>query len=153
MSKNFNIDLLYYWGNHAIDDLKKDYIRGLIIKQYVDVSRCVKDEKFLISFVKVYNWFLGSSNFKKEVMADLIIIYMALTDCVVDLSDEVCIDIISNASIETVGRYGGMVSHTYLRKLCIDKYHNYAFDFYDFTLYDKVDSDCLKRKKYRKDDK
>ena len=76
MSKEINVNLLYCWGNQAIDDLEKDYIRKLIIKQYVKVSKCVSDEEFLIPFVKVYNWFLDSSNFKKEVMADLIIIYM-----------------------------------------------------------------------------
>lgn len=155
MSKNINVNLLYYWGNQAIDDLEKDYIRELIIRQYVEDARYVRDEKFLTSFVKIYNWFLNSNNFKKEVMADLIIIYMALTDCVINLSDDVCRDIINNASVETVGRYGDMVSHAYLKKLCIDKYHGYAFEFYDFTSHDKDDSRCLKRKivnEYRKDD-
>ena len=94
MSKEINVNLLYCWGNQAIDDLEKDYIRKLIIKQYVKVAKCVSDEEFLIPFVKVYNWFLESSNFKKEVMADLIIIYMTLTDCIIDLSDDICIDIL-----------------------------------------------------------
>ena len=27
MSKNVNVNLLYHWGDKAIDDLEKDYIR------------------------------------------------------------------------------------------------------------------------------
>ena len=156
MSKEINVNLLYCWGNQAIDDLEKDYIRKLIIKQYVKVSKCVSDEEFLIPFVKVYNWFLDSSNFKKEVMADLIIIYMTLTDCIIDLSDDICRDIVDNASIETIGFYGDMIGHCNLRMLCINKFWDYAFEFYDFTSRDKDISKCLKRKvinEYGKDDK
>ncbi len=156
MSKEINVNLLYCWGNQAVDDLEKDYIRKLIIKQYVKVAKCVSDEEFLIPFVKVYNWFLDSSNFKKEVMADLIIIYMTLTDCIIEISDDVCRDIVDNASVETVGRYGDMIKHDYLRKLCNGKYHDYAFEFYDFNLHAMDDSKCLKRiivHEYRKDDR
>lgn len=156
MSKEINVNLLYCWGNQAIDDLEKDYIRKLIIKQYVKVSKCVSDEEFLIPFVKVYNWFLDSSNFKKEVMADLIIIYLSLADSVVDLDEDICRDIVDNASIETIGFYGDMIAHYNLRKLCINKFWDYVFEFYDFTLYDKNESKVLKREivyEYRKDDK
>lgn len=150
MSKEINVNLLYCWGNHAIDDLEKDYIRMITIKQFIS------NEKFLSSFVKIYNGFLNSINFKKEIMADLIIIYLSLADSVVDLDEDICRDIVDNASIETIGFYGDMIAHYNLRKLCINKFWDYVFEFYDFTLYDKNESKVLKRKivnEYRKDDK
>ncbi len=150
MSENVNINLLYCWGNQAIDDLEKDYIRMITIRQFIN------DEKFLSSFVKIYNEFLNSSNFKKEIMADLIIIYLSLVDSIINLDDDVCRNIVTNASIETIGHYGDMVTHDNLRKLCINKYWDYVFEFYDFTSHDKDNSQCLKRKmvnEYRKDDK
>lgn len=150
MSKEINVNLLYCWGNQAIDDLEKDYIRMITIKQFIS------NEKFLSSFVKIYNGFLNSSNFKKEIMADLIIIYLSLTDSIINLDEDICRDIANNASIETIGFYGDMIAHYNLRKLCINKFWDYVFEFYDFTLYDKNESKVLKRKivnEYRKDDK
>ena len=150
MSKEINVNLLYCWGNQAIDDLEKDYIRMITIKQFIS------DEKFLSSFVKIYNEFLNSSDFKKEIMADLIIIYLSLADSVVDLDEDICRDIANNASIETIGFYGDMIGHCNLRILCINKFWDYVFEFYDFTSRDKDISKCLKRKvinEYRKDDK
>lgn len=150
MSKNVNVNLLYLWGDKAIDDLEKDYIRMITIKQFIS------DEKFLSSFVKIYNGFLNSSNFKKEIMADLIIIYLSLADSVVDLDEDICRDIANNASIEIIGFYGDMIGHCNLRILCINKFWDYVFEFYDFTSRDKDISKCLKRKvinEYRKDDK
>lgn len=140
MSKNVNVNLLYCWGNQAIDDLEKDYIRMLAIKQFIS------SEKFLSSFVKIYNDFLNSSNFKKEIMADLIIIYLSLSDNIIDLDDNICRDIVANASIETIGSYGDTITNNNLRKLCINKYWGYVFEFYDFNSHDKDDSKCLKRK-------
>lgn len=84
MSKNVNVNLLYHWGDKSIDDLEKDYIRMIAIKQFIS------DEKFLSSFVKIYNGFLNSSNFKKEIMADLIIIYLSLTDSIINLDEDIC---------------------------------------------------------------
>ena len=150
MSKNVNVNLLYNWGDKAIDDLEKDYIRMIAIKQFIS------DEKFLSSFVKIYNGFLNSSNFKKEIMADLIIIYLSLTDSIINLDEDICRDIVDNASIETIGFYGDMIGHCNLRMLCINKFWDYAFEFYDFTSRDKDISKCLKRKvinEYGKDDK
>lgn len=150
MSKNVNVNLLYHWGDKAIDDLEKDYIRMIAIKQFIS------DEKFLSSFVKIYNGFLNSSNFKKEIMADLIIIYLSLTDSIINLDEDICRDIVDNASIETIGFYGDMIGHCNLRMLCINKFWDYAFEFYDFTSRDKDISKCLKRKvinEYGKDDK
>ena len=150
MSKNFNVNLLYHWGDKAIDDLEKDYIRMITIKQFIS------NEKFLSSFVKIYNGFLNSSDFKKEIMADLIIIYLSLADSVVDLDEDICRDIANNASIETIGFYGDMIGHCNLRMLCINKFWDYVFEFYDFTSRDKDISKCLKRKvinEYGKDDK
>lgn len=150
MSKNVNVNLLYHWGDKAIDDLEKDYIRMIAIKQFIS------DEKFLSSFVKIYNGFLSSSNFKKEIMADLIIIYLSLTDSIINLDEDICRDIVDNASIETIGFYGDMIGHCNLRMLCINKFWDYAFEFYDFTSRDKDISKCLKRKvinEYGKDDK
>lgn len=150
MSKNVNVNLLYHWGDKAIDDLEKDYIRLIAIKQFIS------DEKFLSSFVKIYNGFLNSSNFKKEIMADLIIIYLSLTDSIINLDEDICRDIVDNASIETIGFYGDMIGHCNLRMLCINKFWDYAFEFYDFTSRDKDISKCLKRKvinEYGKDDK
>lgn len=150
MSKNVNVNLLYHWGDKAIDDLEKDYIRMIAIRQFIS------DEKFLSSFVKIYNGFLNSSNFKKEIMADLIIIYLSLTDSIINLDEDICRDIVDNASIETIGFYGDMIGHCNLRMLCINKFWDYAFEFYDFTSRDKDISKCLKRKvinEYGKDDK
>lgn len=150
MSKNVNVNLLYHWGDRAIDDLEKDYIRLIAIKQFIS------DEKFLSSFVKIYNGFLNSSNFKKEIMADLIIIYLSLTDSIINLVEDTCRDIVDNASIETIGFYGDMIGHCNLRMLCINKFWDYVFEFYDFTSRDKDISKCLKRKvinEYGKDDK
>ena len=150
MSKNFNVNLLYHWGDKAIDDLEKDYIRMITIKQFIS------NEKFLSSFVKIYNGFLNSSDFKKEIMADLIIIYLSLADSVVDLDEDICRDIVDNASIETIGFYGDMIGHCNLRMLCINKFWDYVFEFYDFTSRDKDSSKCLRRKvinEYGKDDK
>ena len=150
MSKNVNVNLLYNWGDKAIDDLEKDYIRMIAIKQFIS------DEKFLSSFVKIYNGFLNSSNFKKEIMADLIIIYLSLTDSIINLDEDICRDIVDNASIETIGFYGDMIGHCNLKMLCINKFWDYAFEFYDFTSRDKDISKCLKRKvinEYGKDDK
>ena len=150
MSKNVNVNLLYHWGDKAIDDLEKDYIRMITIKQFIS------NEKFLSSFVKIYNGFLNSSNFKKEIMADLIIIYLSLTDSIINLDEDICRDIVDNASIETIGFYGDMIGHCNLRMLCINKFWDYAFEFYDFTSRDKDISKCLKRKvinEYGKDDK
>lgn len=150
MSKEINVNLLYCWGNQAIDDLEKDYIRMITIKQFIS------NEKFLSSFVKIYNGFLNSINFKKEIMADLIIIYLSLTDSIINLDEDICRDIVDNASIETIGFYGDMIAHYNLRKLCINKFWDYVFEFYDFTLYDKNESKVLKREivnEYRKDDK
>ena len=150
MSKEINVNFVDCGGNQAIDDLEKDYIRMITIKQFIS------NEKFLSSFVKIYNGFLNSSDFKKEIMADLIIIYLSLTDSVVDLDEDICRDIANNASIETIGFYGDMVTHNDLRKLCINKYWDYVFEFYDFTSHDKNESKGLKRKvvnEYRKDDK
>ena len=150
MSKNVNVNLLYHWGDKAIDDLEKDYIRLIAIKQFIS------DEKFLSSFVKIYNGFLNSSNFKKEIMADLIIIYLSLTDSIINLDEDICRDIVDNASIETIGFYGDMIGHCNLRMLCINKFWDYVFEFYDFTSCDKDISKCLKRKvinEYGKDDK
>ena len=150
MSKNFNVNLLYHWGDKAIDDLEKDYIRMITIKQFIS------NEKFLSSFVKIYNGFLNSSDFKKEIMADLIIIYLSLADSIINLDEDICRDIVDNASIETIGFYGDMIGHCNLRMLCINKFWDYVFEFYDFTSRDKDSSKCLKRKivyEYRKDDK
>lgn len=150
MSKNVNVNLLYHWGDKAIDDLEKDYIRMIAIKQFIS------DEKFLSSFVKIYNGFLNSSNFKKEIMADLIIIYLSLTDSIINLDEDICRDIVDNASIETIGFYDDMIGHCNLRMLCINKFWDYVFEFYDFTSRDKDISKCLKRKvinEYGKDDK
>lgn len=150
MSKDVNINLLYCLGNQTVDDLRKDYIRLVIIKQII----C--DEKFLSSFVKIYNSFLNSFDFKKEVMADLIIIYMALTECIIDLDDDICKDIVDCASIETLGYYSDMIVYNKLKTLCICKYWDYVFEFYDFALHDKDDSKCLRKmvvNDYRKDDK
>ena len=66
MSKNVNVNLLYHWGDKAIDDLEKDYIRMIAIKQFIS------DEKFLSSFVKIYNGFLNSSNFKTQLNSVLV---------------------------------------------------------------------------------
>lgn len=150
MSKEINVNLLYCWGNQAIDDLEKDYIRMITIKQFIS------NEKFLSSFVKIYNGFLNSNNFKKEIMADLIIIYLSLADSIINLDEDICRDIANNASIETIGFYGDMVTHNDLRKLCINRFWDYVFEFYDFTAHDKNESKGLKRKvvnEYRKDDK
>lgn len=150
MRKKINVNLLYCWGNQAINDLDRDYIKMITIKQIIS------DENFLSSFVKIYNNFLNCSDFKKEVMADLIVIYLALTDSVINLDDNICKDIVDNASIETIGFYGDMISHDNLRMLCINKFWNYVFDFYDFSSHDKDDSKYLKKLvvyKYRKDDK
>ncbi len=150
MSKNVNVNLLYHWGDKAIDDLEKDYIRMITIKQFIN------DENFLASFVKIYNGFLNSNNFKKGIMADLIIIYLSLADSIINLDEDICRDIVDNASIETIGFYGDMVTHNDLRKLCINKYWDYVFEFYDFTSHDKDNSKCLKRKivnEYGEDDK
>ena len=147
--KNKDVNLLFCWGNQAIDNQDKDFIRMFIINQFIS------DKKFTSSFVKIYNWFLNSNNFKKEVMADLIIIYMSLAECIIDLSDDLCMDIVDNASIETIGYYGNMITHSYLRKLCINKYWDYVFEYYDFTSHSN-NSRYMKKKlvnEYGEDDK
>lgn len=147
--KNKDINLLFCWGNQAIDNQDKDFIRMFIINQFIS------DKKFTSSFIKIYNWFLNSNNFKKEVMADLIIIYMSLVECIIDLSDDLCMDIVNNASIETIGYYGDMITHSYLRKLCINKYWDYVFEYYDFTSHSN-NSRYMKKKlvnEYGEDDK
>lgn len=147
--KNKDVNLLFCWGNQVIDNQDKDFIRMFIINQFIS------DKKFTSSFVKIYNWFLNSNNFKKEVMADLIIIYMSLVECIIDLSDDLCMDIVNNASIETIGYYGDMITHSYLRKLCINKYWDYVFEYYDFTSHSN-NSRYMKKKlvnEYGEDDK
>ena len=147
--KNTDVNLLFCWGNQAIDNQDKDFIRMIIINQFIS------DKKFMSSFVKIYNWFLNSYKFKKEVMADLIVIYMSLSESIIDISDDVCMDIVNNASIETIGYYGDMITHSYLRKLCINKYWDYVFEYYDFTSHSN-NSRYMKKKlvnEYGEDDK
>ena len=138
MSKKINENLLYHFGNKAINIQEKERIRAIIIKQYIE------DERFLSSFIKIYNSFLESTGFKKEIMADLIIIYMALSNAIVDLNEEICRDIVNHASIETIGYYGDIILQDNLREFCINKYWNYVFEFYGNS--DKDKSKHLRRK-------
>ena len=49
MSKKINENLLYHFGNKAINSQEKERIRTIIIKQYVE------DERFLSSFIQKRN--------------------------------------------------------------------------------------------------
>lgn len=138
MSKKINENLLYHFGNKAINNQEKERIRTVIIKQYTE------DERFLSSFIKIYNSFLDSTGFKKEIMADLIIIYMSLSGSIINLDDESCREIVNHASIETIGYYGDIILQDNLREFCVNKYWNYVFEFYGNN--DKDKSKHLRRK-------
>ena len=103
--------------------------------------------------------FSSGFSFKNELLSKRTYEFLKDKDVCLDdvnLDDNICKDIVDNASIETIGFYGDMISHDNLRKLCINKFWNYVFDFYDFSSHDKDDSKYLKKLvvyKYRKDDK
>lgn len=141
MSKKINENLLYHFGNKAINIQEKERIRAIIIKQYIE------DERFLSSFIKIYNSFLESTGFKKEIMADLIIIYMALSGSIVDLDDEICRDIVNHASIDTIGYYGDIIIQNNLREICVNKYWDYVFKVYGNS--DKDKEKCLRKKRIK----
>ena len=138
MSKKINENLLYHVGDKANSIHEKDHIRAIIIKQYIE------DERFLSSFIKIYNSFLDSTGFKKEIMADLIIIYMSLSGSIINLDDEICRKIVDHASIETIGYYGDIILQDNLRELCVSKYWNYVFEFYGNN--DENESKQLRKK-------
>lgn len=141
MSKKINENLLYHFGNKTINIQEKERIRTIIIKQYIE------DERFLSSFIKIYNSFLDSTGFKKEIMADLIIIYMSLSGSIINLDDESCREIVNHASIETIGYYGDMIVQNNLREMCVNKYWNYVFEFYGNS--DKDKAKCLRKKRIK----
>ena len=90
-TNNIDVNFLLALGNQTVDSQKRDEIKRIIIDRYIH------DESIFDSFMKIYTKFLNSSGFKKEVMADLIIIYMASTSSIVNIYDDVCKDIVNNA--------------------------------------------------------
>ena len=90
-TNNIDVNFLLALGNQTVDSQKRDEIKRIIIDRYIH------DESIFDSFMKIYTKFLNSSGFKKEVMADLIIIYMASTSSIVNIYDDICVDIVNNA--------------------------------------------------------
>lgn len=149
-TNNIDVNFLLALGNQTVDSQKRDEIKRIIIDRYIH------DESIFDSFMKIYTKFLNSSGFKKEVMADLIIIYMASTSSIVNIYDDICKDIVNNASIEIIGRYGDTIAYEKLRELCISKFWQFAFQFENKDLHIRKGSRYLRRElinKLGKDDR
>ena len=90
-TNKIDVNFLLALGNQTVDSQKRDEIKRIIIDRYIH------DGSIFDSFMKIYTKFLNSSGFKKEVMADLIIIYMASTSSIVNIYDDLCKYIVNNA--------------------------------------------------------
>ena len=144
---DYDVKVLVIFGDNEYIPEKREYIKTIITKK-------IKESNFNLFLLS--NKFLFSNGILKEALADVIVIKMA--DEYYKLNDKIIREVVSLASLDVIGYYGGDAKYLKFKDACQNEFWSRAkviedkVEFYKKSLRkEKIDKFIIIRKGDRND--
>ena len=112
---DYDVKVLVVFGNNEYNLEKREYIKTIITKK-------IKESNFNLFLLS--NNFLLSNGILKEALADVIVIKMA--DECYKLDDRIIKEVVSFASLDIIGYYGGDSKYDKFKEACQNEFWSRA---------------------------